>query len=119
MISSMLQSRLIGFSGSSGICVRLPSARRAFSSVASGPIYATRVLYTTYTTHANGKDAAVRIVLAGDMDTRKVRTNIYLDPELVARLDEVRKGEPGFPSRAEVIRMLLWEALAARAKKSK
>ena len=53
------------------------------------------------------------------MAATKIKTNIYLEPELIEALDRARKAAPGFQSRAELIRELLWEALAARATQAK
>jgi metal-responsive CopG/Arc/MetJ family transcriptional regulator len=48
---------------------------------------------------------------------KKVRTNIYLEPSLLDGLDELRKDEPGLPSRSEMIRALIRKALAEKAAK--
>ena len=60
------------------------------------------------------------MLTAGDMATKKIRTNIYLDPELVDALDELRRAEPGpLPSRAELMRRLIKKALEAKRRAQK
>ena len=54
--------------------------------------------------------------LAAEMAAKLLRTNIYIEPETLAEIDEIRRKEVSLPSRAEIIRRLIREALAARAK---
>ena len=56
------------------------------------------------------------VLIAADMtDGKKTRFTLYIEQELLEGLDDIRKDQPGLPSRAEVIRRLIKKEMAEKA----
>jgi hypothetical protein len=57
-------------------------------------------------------------IMTDDADPKR-RTTFNIEASLLDGLDELRKDEPGLPSRAGMVRLLIRRALAEKAAKAK
>ena len=97
MTSSRDHSRLIGFSGSSDMCVL------HVTSVARMPL----VVHGRQRARCHNAES----LLTPSIMEKKL--NFRLSLELLKELDDLRRAEPDLPSRGEMLRRLIQRAVAA------
>ena len=97
MISSTAHSRLMAFSGSSGMCA----------------LHVTSIGRMPLVVHGRQRARCHKAESLLTPSIMEKKLNFRLSLELLKELDELRRAEPDLPSRGEMLRRLIQRAVAA------